>query len=138
MALFFFVIGLEIKRELVVGELRDRRAATLPVLAAVGGVVVPALIYLAVVRDGEAIRGWASRWPPTSRSPLASSRCWAGSLDRSEAVPAQRRHRRRHPGHRRHRDLLHRPSQPAVACDRGGRTAGRRGDAPARFKLTLG
>lgn len=58
MVLFFFVIGLEIKRELVVGELRDRRAATLPALAAVGGVVFPALLYLAVVGGGEAGRGW--------------------------------------------------------------------------------
>lgn len=58
MALFFFVIGLEIKRELVVGELRDRRAATLPALAAVGGVVVPALVYVVVVGDPEALRGW--------------------------------------------------------------------------------
>ncbi|MER7741970.1 Na+/H+ antiporter NhaA [Streptomyces sp. NPDC096538] len=58
MVLFFFVIGLEIKRELVVGELRDRRAATLPALAAVGGVVLPALLYVAVVGGGEAGRGW--------------------------------------------------------------------------------
>ena len=42
MTLFFFVVGLEIKRELVTGELRDRRAAALPVVAAVGGMVVPA------------------------------------------------------------------------------------------------
>jgi NhaA family Na+:H+ antiporter len=57
MALFFFVIGLDIKRELVVGELRDRRAATLPVLAAVGGAVFPALIYLTIA-DGPVLRGW--------------------------------------------------------------------------------
>lgn len=48
LALFFFVVGLELKRELVLGELSDRRAAMLPVLAAVGGIVVPALIALAV------------------------------------------------------------------------------------------
>jgi NhaA family Na+:H+ antiporter len=58
MVLFFFVIGLEIKRELVVGELRDRRAALLPALAAVGGVVVPAAIYLIFVGGGEQARGW--------------------------------------------------------------------------------
>ncbi|MFF8101550.1 Na+/H+ antiporter NhaA [Streptomyces sp. NPDC016640] len=58
MVLFFFVIGLEIKRELVVGELRDRRAAALPALAAVGGVVLPALMFVAVVGGGEAGRGW--------------------------------------------------------------------------------
>ena len=45
MAVFFFVVGMEIKRELVVGELADRRAVALPALAALGGMVVPALIY---------------------------------------------------------------------------------------------
>jgi NhaA family Na+:H+ antiporter len=60
MAIFFFVVGLEIKRELVVGELRDRRAAALPVMAALGGMVFPALIYLAFNYDAgaEVIRGW--------------------------------------------------------------------------------
>lgn len=58
MALFFFVIGLEIKRELVVGELRNRRAAMLPALAAVGGVVVPALVFVVIVGAGPAARGW--------------------------------------------------------------------------------
>ena len=48
MAIFFFVVGLEIKRELVLGELRDPRVAALPVMAAVGGMVVPALIYVAL------------------------------------------------------------------------------------------
>ncbi len=60
MAIFFFVVGLEIKRELVVGELNDRRRAALPALAALGGMVVPALIYVAfnVGTGGEATRGW--------------------------------------------------------------------------------
>ena len=48
MTLFFLVVGLEIKREVVSGELRDRRAAMLPALAAVGGMIVPALVYVAV------------------------------------------------------------------------------------------
>jgi NhaA family Na+:H+ antiporter len=58
MALFFFVVGLEIKRELVVGELRDRRAAALPVIAAAGGVVVPAALYLAFAGSDHS-HGWA-------------------------------------------------------------------------------
>lgn len=58
MSLFFLVVGLEIKRELVSGELRDRRAATLPAIAAVGGMIVPALLYLAITLGGAASRGW--------------------------------------------------------------------------------
>src|SRR5918993_2761741 len=46
MAIFFFVVGLEIKREVLVGELTSRRNAALPVAAAVGGAVVPAVVFL--------------------------------------------------------------------------------------------
>jgi NhaA family Na+:H+ antiporter len=58
MVVFFFVVGLEIKRELVIGELRDPRAALLPVMAAAGGVVLPALIFLALTVGGDASAGW--------------------------------------------------------------------------------
>lgn len=60
MTIFFFVVGLEIKRELAVGELRDPKAAGLPVFAALGGMLFPAVIYLAFVHNlgPEAIRGW--------------------------------------------------------------------------------
>jgi Na+:H+ antiporter, NhaA family len=58
MAIFFFVVGLEIKRELVKGELSDPRVAAFPVVAAAGGMVVPALLYAAVNAGGEAARGW--------------------------------------------------------------------------------
>lgn len=58
MTLFFFVVGLEIKREVLTGELRDLRAAAVPVLAAVGGMVAPALVYLLVADGGPAVRGW--------------------------------------------------------------------------------
>lgn len=61
MVVFFFVVGLEIKRELVVGELNSVRKASLPVLAALGGMIVPALIFVAFVApsgDAEALRGW--------------------------------------------------------------------------------
>ena len=58
MTLFFFAVGLEIKRELVVGELRMRSAAMLPAIAAAGGVVVPILIFTAIVGSGPARAGW--------------------------------------------------------------------------------
>ena len=58
MALFFFVVGLEIKREVVEGELRDRRHAALPALAALGGMVVPALVYAAWTAGGAGANGW--------------------------------------------------------------------------------
>ncbi len=61
LAIFFFVVGLELKREFVAGDLRDPRRAALPVVAAVGGMAVPAVIFLAfTVGAGEgATRGWA-------------------------------------------------------------------------------
>ncbi len=58
MVAFFLVIGLEVRRELSVGELTDRRRVVVPLLAAVGGMVVPALIYLAINPSGEAVSGW--------------------------------------------------------------------------------
>jgi NhaA family Na+:H+ antiporter len=58
MALFFFVVGLEIKREVLVGELASPKQAALPLAAAVGGMVVPALLYVLVSAGTEGLRGW--------------------------------------------------------------------------------
>ncbi len=58
MAIFFFLIGLEIKREILVGELSNISVAILPILAAIGGMVVPALIFLSINYGGEGVRGW--------------------------------------------------------------------------------
>jgi NhaA family Na+:H+ antiporter len=58
MAIFFFVIGLEVKRELVIGELRDPRRAALPIVAALGGMIAPAAVYLALQAGGPGSRGW--------------------------------------------------------------------------------
>ena len=60
MVVFFFVVGLEVKRELVVGNLSDAKQRTLPVLAAAAGMAVPALVYLAIAGDQPGLaRGWA-------------------------------------------------------------------------------
>ncbi|MFN8070799.1 MAG: Na+/H+ antiporter NhaA [Mycobacterium sp.] len=61
LAIFFFVVGLELKREFVAGDLRDPGRAVLPIAAAVGGMVVPALIFAAFTWNagGGAVRGWA-------------------------------------------------------------------------------
>lgn len=58
MAIFFFVVGLEIKREVLVGELASRKQAALPIIAAVGGMVVPAVIYLGFNAPSPGTRGW--------------------------------------------------------------------------------
>lgn len=58
MAVFFLLVGLEIKRELLTGELSERRSAALPLVAAVGGMVVPALLYVAVTRGTPVSAAW--------------------------------------------------------------------------------
>ena len=62
LAIFFFVVGLELKREFVAGDLRDPRRAALPIAAAVGGMIVPAAIFIAInLTSGhpENLDGWA-------------------------------------------------------------------------------
>ena len=77
MALFFFAVGLEVKRELTIGELTDRRRAAVPIVAAVAGLAVPAVIFLAfnaVCTSPPTPGAW---WcPPTPRS---CWRCWPWS-----------------------------------------------------------
>ncbi|MFI5426410.1 Na+/H+ antiporter NhaA [Aeromicrobium sp. UC242_57] len=58
LAIFFFVAGLELKREFVAGDLRDPRRAAIPILAAVGGMIVPAAVFV-LVNLGGSLRGWA-------------------------------------------------------------------------------
>jgi NhaA family Na+:H+ antiporter len=58
MAIFFFVVGLEIKREILIGELSSVKKAMLPVMAALGGAVIPALIYFSFNPSGPAASGW--------------------------------------------------------------------------------
>lgn len=59
MTIFFLLIGLEVKRELTIGRLRDPRRASLPIMAALAGALVPALVFLAFNPAGPAARGWA-------------------------------------------------------------------------------
>jgi NhaA family Na+:H+ antiporter len=58
MAVFFFVVGLELKREILAGELSSPRKAMLPIAAAAGGMIFPAIIYLAFNREGDTSAGW--------------------------------------------------------------------------------
>ena len=58
MAIFFFMVGLEIKREILIGELSNLKVAILPILAALGGMILPALIYLSFNYGGEGANGW--------------------------------------------------------------------------------
>ena len=58
MAFFFYIVGLEIRRELELGELRDRRAAAIPAIAALAGMVVPAALYFALNAGGPGAHGW--------------------------------------------------------------------------------
>ena len=75
LALFFFVVGLELKRELVMGELSRLRQALLPVAAAAGGMLVPAGLALTIGWGSPgSTRPGPSRWPPTSPSHSACSR----------------------------------------------------------------
>jgi NhaA family Na+:H+ antiporter len=60
MAVFFFVVGLEIKREVIVGELTEPRKAALPIAAAIGGMLAPALVYSAINLGGPHLSGWGT------------------------------------------------------------------------------
>jgi NhaA family Na+:H+ antiporter len=59
MAVFFLLVGLEIKREVLAGELASFRRAALPIAGALGGMLAPAAIYLATTRGDIGARGWA-------------------------------------------------------------------------------
>jgi NhaA family Na+:H+ antiporter len=58
MAIFFFLVGMELKREILVGELSDLRKAALPIVAAIGGMLVPAALFFLMNQEGDASRGW--------------------------------------------------------------------------------
>ncbi len=63
MSIFFFLVGLEIKREFVDGDLRNPKSAALPIIAAFGGMLTPALIFITINHGGSGIHGWAVPMP---------------------------------------------------------------------------
>ena len=77
MAVFFLLVGLEIKREVVAGALSSIRQAALPLLAAIGGMVLPAVLYVAVnAGNSAALAGWATPVATDLPSPSVSWLCW--------------------------------------------------------------
>ena len=113
LAIFFFVVGLELKREFVAGDLRDPARAALPILAALGGVVVPAGIYVAVNLNtggvpGRGLMGWAVPTATDIAFALAILAIVSTHLpDCAAHVPAHTRRRRRPRRRHDHRRLLH-------------------------------
>ena len=63
MSVFFFLVGLEIKREFIEGDLRNPKSAALPIIAAIGGMLTPALIYAAINHGGTGLHAWAVPMP---------------------------------------------------------------------------
>ena len=82
MALFFFVVGLELKREMLVGELANPRNAVMPIAAAVGGMVVPALIYSPSIQPVTPRSVGVFPWPPILRLPSVRWPCWRAGCPR--------------------------------------------------------
>ena len=136
LAIFFFVIGLELKREIVAGELRNLSTAVVPIVAAVGGMLVPAGALRAGQPAGRAAtsRGWAVPTATDIAFAVSVLAVVGRRLPNSPArVPAHPRGRRRPARDHRHRGLLHRHDhlRPAARRARHRRRV-RRGD-PARL-----
>ena len=82
MAVFFLLVGLEVKRETLAGELSSPRQAALPIAGAIGGMVVPVLIYLAASGGGIADRGWAVAMATDIAFALGRWRWWRRARQR--------------------------------------------------------
>ena len=123
MAIFFFVVGLEVKRELTVGELSTRAAALLPLFAAIGGMVLPALIFLAVMGGHSGSDGWGIPMATDvafALCALAAAR--PAGAHGARGLPAGRGRDRRHRGHP-GRGLLLLERHRGRVAGRGGRRA---------------
>ena len=116
LTLFFFVAGLELKRELVVGSLRRPADAAVPVAAALCGVAVPALVYLGLNARRRPPGGLGDPGRDRHRlRPGGAGRRRLEPADRVARLPADPRRRRRPGRHRDHRGLLHRVAAPRCA-----------------------
>ncbi len=113
LAIFFFVVGLELKREFVAGDLRDPRQAALPILAAVGGMLVPASTFVGDQPGRRPPREPGRLGGPDRNRHRVRPRCAGGAVHppahRAAHVPADPGRGRRPARHHRHRRLLHRP-----------------------------
>lgn len=76
MSIFFFLVGLELKREILHGHLSRFKIAVLPIGATIGGMVIPALIYYSFTAGSPAVTGWGSQWQQILPLRWASFTCW--------------------------------------------------------------
>ena len=108
MTLFFLVVGLEAKRQLDLGELRERRRLAIPVFAAIGGITVPILIYLAFNAGSPGAHGWGAAMSTDTAFALgAVALVTSADRDAYPGLPAHAGGGRRSRGAGRDRDRLH-------------------------------
>jgi hypothetical protein len=127
MSLFFFVLGVEIKRELLVGELKSRRQSIPMIAAALGGMLMPALIFTAFTAGTPLVHGWGI---PMATPPSPSACCPVAQTHprRSHGLPDRPGHHRRPRGDSRDCRVLYQTHQPAIPG--GGRPAVPAADYP--------
>jgi hypothetical protein len=130
MTLFFFVIGLEARREFDLGELRERRRIALPVLAGLGGSVASVGVYLALNAGSPSAHGWGTAMSTDTAFAARSTRGRrAASSGSATRIPAHRRRRRQPDRAPRDRPCLH-GTHRRRAADRGDPLLRRRGRHP--------
>lgn len=118
MTLFFFVVGLEARREFDMGELRERRRITLPLLAGLSGMLVPVAIYLSVNAGEDSVHGWGAAMSTDTAFALGMLAVFEMAARQPSGLHPHGRRRRRLPGPGRHRLRLQRSHLPAATADR--------------------
>jgi NhaA family Na+:H+ antiporter len=81
MSIFFFLVGLEIKREFVTGDLRNPKSAALPIIAAFGGMITPAIIFIAINHGGAGLHAWAVPMPTDIALSIGALSLLGSSID---------------------------------------------------------